>query len=107
MSEEQFWFVIINCPSIEIAETIGRGALLQGLSRSINISAEMRTAYLWEGRIVEDREVQLICKTSEALRDALFSFAKEAHSFEAPSIIALPITEVDPTYRQFLAGNLA
>ena len=105
MTDDEVWFVIVNCPSTEVAETIGRGALEQGLARAFNISAEMRTSYLWQGEVVENREVQLIFKLAGKNREALFSFAKSQHPFDVPSIKAWPIAEVDPDYRRYLLGD--
>lgn len=105
MEEDGAWFVIVNCPSAEVAEAIGKGALLKGLAKAYNISAEMRTSYLWKGEVVENREVQLIFKLPGEDREALFAHAKSEHPFEVPSIKAWPIAEVDPDYLRYLRGE--
>ncbi len=102
---DDVWFVIVNCPNTEVAETIGRGALEMGLAKAFNISAEMRTAYVWQGEVIEDREVQLIFKITGEDREALFAFAKSKHPFDVPSIKAWPIADMDPDYRKYLLGE--
>lgn len=105
MADDEVWFVIVNCPSTEVAEAIGKGALVKGLAKAFNITGEMRTSYLWQGEVVENREVQLIFKLAGEDREALFAFAKSQHPFDVPSIKAWPIAEVDPDYRRYILGE--
>jgi len=105
MTDNDVWLVIINCPSTEVADAIGKGALERGLAKAFNISAEMQTSYLWKGEVIQNREVQLIFKLAGKDRKALFEFAKSQHPFEVPSIKAWTITEVDPDYRRYLLGE--
>lgn len=105
MTEDTVWIVIINCPSTAVAETIGRGALERGLAKAFNITAEMKTGYVWKGQIVENREVQLIFKLTGENRDELYAFAKSEHPFEIPSIKAWPIPELDPDYLRYLLSD--
>lgn len=102
MTDGELWFVIINCPSLEVAEAIGKGALTRGIVKAYNIPTEMKTAYLWNGKIVDNREWQLIFKIAAKDREALFAFTKAEHPFEVPSILAWPVTAADPDYASYI-----
>ncbi|GAB5373663.1 MAG: divalent-cation tolerance protein CutA [Acuticoccus sp.] len=105
MADDALWFVIINCPSLEVADTIGKGALTRGLAKAYNIPAEMKTAYVWKGEIVDNREWQLVFKIAAKDRKALFAFAKAEHPFEVPSILAWPVPDGDPDYQRYIVGE--
>jgi len=105
MPADEIWFVIVNCPSRECAEAIGKGAIGQGLVQSVNISAEMATAYVWEGRVVDNREFQAMFKVPAKNREALFAYAKAHHPFETPAIVAWPVGDAEPDYRKYILGG--
>ena len=104
MTDGQIWIVLANCPDDTVAESIGKEAIAAGLARMFNISAPIRSAYVWQGEIVETLEVQLSFKVRVDQRDALFRLVKAHHPFEVPSIVAWPIAAADTDYLKYVVG---
>lgn len=107
MSESRLFFVIVNCPGEDVALQIGRAAIECGLAKAFNISAPMKTGYLWQGQYTENVEYQLLFKIEEASKAPLFELAKKMHPFEVAAIKALPITDTDPDYLAFVLDRNA
>ena len=51
----------------------------------------VRSMYRWKGKIENDQEVMLICKTTEEHLDKLIKRIKELHSYDVPEIVAIPV----------------
>ena len=105
VNQDDIWFVLINCPDQTAAETIGKNAVTAGLAMMFNISAPIRSGYLWQGELVETNEVQLSFKVKELNRVALFELATQHHPYEVPSIIGWPIEAIDPDYREHIMAS--
>jgi periplasmic divalent cation tolerance protein len=61
---------------------------------------------LWEGKINQEQEYQLIIKTDLNKFDELAAKIKTLHSYEVPEIIALPIIAGSKTYLDWLKSSL-
>lgn len=69
------------------ARRVARAALEARLAACINIVADVRSLFWWQGQIEEEAEVLAIFKTSEAKADRLEAFIAERHPYETPAII--------------------
>ncbi len=84
-------FVYITADGREEAERIGRGLIEARLAACVNIIDNMTSMYWWEGRVQDGRETVLIAKTTEALLPRLVEQVKQAHGYECPCVVALPV----------------
>lgn len=75
------------------------------LAACANVISNMQSIYRWKGKVVEDSEVILIFKTSEAQFDALKSCVLEMHSYEVPCIVAFPITHGHQPYLDWILSE--
>ena len=62
--------------------------------------------YLWQGKIEQDSEYQLIIKTDLNKFEQLAEKIKTLHSYEVPEIIAIPIVAGSKTYLDWLGTTL-
>lgn len=83
--------IYITTNSEEEAEIIGRNLVTRKLAACVNIIANMKSIYHWEGKIESNEEVILIAKTKKALIDEIIENVKTLHSYQCPCIIAIPI----------------
>ena len=83
--------VYITCENIEQASAIGAKLVEEKLAACVNIIDQMRSIYLWEGKIEEGVEVILLAKTKESLIKPLTNRVKSLHSYTCPCVISLPI----------------
>lgn len=84
--------VLITVPSAELGQKIARDLVEKKLAACVNILPPMRSIYTWEGRIVEEEEVLLLCKTRlELFESRLIPAVRALHPYQVPEIIALPV----------------
>ncbi|HEY2758139.1 MAG TPA: divalent-cation tolerance protein CutA [Pseudolabrys sp.] len=95
---ERAVLVYTTWPSIVEAEAAGRSIVEQRLAACVNIVPGMISHYWWERKIERAEEAVMIVKTRASLAEAVRKAVKEAHSYEMPSIMVLPVESVDAEY---------
>jgi periplasmic divalent cation tolerance protein len=86
-------FIYITAKDKTDAKKIGRILVEERLSACVNIIENMDSIYWWDGKVQEDNEVVLIAKTKESLVRELIERVKSLHSYSCPCVVALPITD--------------
>ena len=66
----------------------------------------MQSIYRWQGQIESATEVIATIKTSSAHFAELEEIIRAHHPYEVPEIIGIPIAEISPAYRAWLASEL-
>lgn len=99
--------VITNLPDRASAERLA-GLLVDGsFAACVNILAPCRSVYRWQGAVQNDEEHPLLIKTTQARYAALESAIRQAHPYDLPEIIALPVTSGLPAYLDWVAQETA
>jgi periplasmic divalent cation tolerance protein len=83
--------VLITTPTRDEAVKIGSALVDERLAACVNIVPEMRSLFFWEGKIQDERETLLICKSRLPRMEQLVARVKSLHSYAVPEVIALPI----------------
>ncbi len=89
MAEELI--VLITVSSNDEAEKVGATLVEEHLAACVNIMPGIRSIFFWEGKVQDEQELILLCKSTQQLLDKLISRVKELHSYTVPEILALPI----------------
>ncbi len=84
--------VLTNLPDSESAFNLARRLVELRLAACVNVLAPATSFYRWEGRIEQAGEVPLVMKTTAERYPELERFLREAHPYDLPEIIALPVT---------------
>lgn len=74
----------VTCPDLDTARSIARAALEARLVACANILPGVAALYRWQGEIVEDGEVLMVFKTTEAQRATLTTLILETHPYDLP-----------------------
>jgi periplasmic divalent cation tolerance protein len=82
----------------KIAEVLLEGRLIA----CANLIGGIRSLYRWEGKVCDDPEILLVCKTVRKHFAALSEKVKSVHSYDVPEIIALPVVEGYPPYLEWV-----
>jgi periplasmic divalent cation tolerance protein len=85
--------VLVTCEDTAQAERIAEAVVAERLAACVNVSAGIRSCYIWEGRQTWSDEVLLIIKTKNARFAALKERILALHSYTTPEIIAVPVVE--------------
>jgi len=98
--------VYINTADRAEALTIGRALVEAGLVASANVVPEISSVYDWQGEVRERSEAVLILKTKSGLLDDIVDRVQALHSYECPSIVAVPITGGNPDYLDWVEREM-
>jgi len=71
------------------ALALARTLVEEQLAACVNILPPMRSIFRWDGRIDDEREQQLLIKTSPARLEALKSRLLALHPYETPELLVL------------------
>lgn len=105
MTSLTYGLVLVTVASLSEGKAIATELIEAKLAACINL-LPIHSVYLWQGKINEDQEYQLIIKTELSKFEELASKIKTLHSYEVPEIIALPIITGSKTYLDWLASCL-
>jgi periplasmic divalent cation tolerance protein len=84
------------------AESIANQVVRSGLAACVNIVPGLKSVYLWKGAVEADDELLLLIKTTEARYQELEDTIREAHPYELPEIVCVPILAGLPGYLQWI-----
>ena len=84
-----FVVILSTAPAGEV-DRIARTLVEERLAACISIS-QVRSYFVWEGKLSEEIEDMMIIKTALDLEDKVKARIKDLHSYELPEVIVLPI----------------
>ena len=95
--------VLTNVPDNAVAERIAHALIDARAAACVNILAECRSVYRWQGVVETANEVPLLIKTSAEAYPRVEQLLRECHPFAVPEIIAVPIEQGLPEYLAWVA----
>ena len=98
--------ILITASMDEEAEKIANRLLTQRKAACVNIIPKVRSLFWWKGELDSADEAVLIVKSKASLIDEIVSLVKEAHSYEVPEVIALPLIGGNPDYLSWMSDEL-
>ena len=92
-SPTELLVVLCTVPDDTVARALADRLVSRRLAACVNILPGILSVYRWKGQIERESELLLLIKTRAArfveLRDALV----EAHPYEIPEVIAMPVCD--------------
>ena len=101
-----FKLLYTTAGSTDEARRIGRRLVEGGLAACVNIFPAMNSLYLWEGRLEDDDEVAMICKTTEDRARQAMDAILEVHSYDCPCVLILPVEGGNPAFLEWIAAQV-
>lgn len=98
----EFIQVITSVDSEEKAEEIARKLLEQRLAGCVQVLGPIKSRYWWEGKLEEAQEWLCLIKARASDYKAIEASIKEVHPYTVPEILAMPITQGNPDYLDWL-----
>jgi len=90
--------VITNLPDVASAEQLAEQIIEARAAACVNRHAPCTSTYRWKGVVETATEVPLLIKTTKAAYPRLEKLIREAHPYELPEIIAVPVNAGLPAY---------
>ena len=90
--------VLTNVPDNAVAQRIAQALVEARAAACVNIFAECRSVYRWQGAVETANEVSLLIKTTTEAYPRVERILRECHPYVVPEIIAVPIEHGLPEY---------
>ena len=97
--------VLVTAQSEAQARRMARKLLQAQHAASVNFMP-VNSMFLWKGAIQEEEETLMIISTRAESFDGLMSAIKEAHSYDTPEVIGLPVVLGSPEYLKWIDDEL-
>jgi len=97
--------VLTNLPDRATAEKLAEALVRKRVAACVNILAPCRSVYRWKGAVQHDEEHPVLIKTTRERYAALEAAIREAHPYELPEIVAVPIERGLPAYLAWVAAE--
>lgn len=91
MADTAITLLYVTAPDRETARQLARRVIEKEAAACANVLPGMRSVYRWQGRVVEADEAVLIVKTTRDHADAATRILVDAHPYDEPCVIALPV----------------
>ncbi|MBF6085303.1 divalent-cation tolerance protein CutA [Nocardia cyriacigeorgica] len=72
-----------------------------------NIIPGVRSIYQWDGQVHDDGESLVVLHTRRSLVPAIIERADAEHADETPQVLAVPVVDAHPGYRQWVLDTTA
>ncbi|MDR1424542.1 MAG: divalent-cation tolerance protein CutA [Azoarcus sp.] len=105
MSPPDILLVFTTLPEAARAHALAEALVDKRLAACVNILAPCASVYRWQGAVERAQETPLVIKTTLARYPALEAFVREAHPYELPELIAVPVTRGLAGYLDWVAAS--
>ncbi len=99
--------VLVTCPTLASAKRIAVRVVELRLAACVNLLPGVQSWFRWQGRIERAREALLLIKTTAESFEPLRQTVLQAHPYDVPEIIALPVTAGHAPYVAWIAESVA
>jgi periplasmic divalent cation tolerance protein len=94
--------IFITAASIEEGQKIAHVLVGEHLAACVNIVSSVQSIFYWQGKVCDETEVLLVCKSRGSLFGKICKRVKEIHSYTVPEVIALPISKGASDYLRWV-----
>lgn len=99
--------VLVTCGSRAEARKIARLVVEEHVAACANlVGAPVESVYRWKSKVESAKEYLLVIKTTRPRFAKLRRAILEAHSYDVPEIIALPIAVGSAPYLEWIADSV-
>lgn len=103
--KDKFIIIKTTYPNLKSGKKLAKILLNKKLAACIHFS-KIDCCYIWEGKIIDDKEISLSIKTRKYLYPKIEKIIKENHDYENPQIIGITIDEACESYLQWIDSNV-
>lgn len=101
----EYVIVLTTLPADADGAGLGRTLVEERLAACVNLLPPMESVFRWEGQIEQDREQQVIMKTSRARLAALWERLRELHPYEVPEFVVVSILDGSDAYLRWIGES--
>jgi periplasmic divalent cation tolerance protein len=98
--------VLSTCATEDEALKLARVLVEARVAACVTMVPGARSVYRWQGAVESTAECLLIIKSSRGLFEPLRMALEEAHAYDVPEVLAMPVVEGSAKYMSWLEGQL-
>jgi periplasmic divalent cation tolerance protein len=91
-----------TCPEEAVAKSISIALVAERLATCVNRIANVRSCYIWDGRLQDENEILLMIKTTAERLAALRARLVELHPYDLPELIATDVVGGNEPYLEWI-----
>ena len=99
--------VLSTWPTTVSVATLARKVIENRLAACVHCMPQIHSFFHWQGELKQESEQLLLFKTTSDRLSALQDFLGEAHPYELPEIIAIPVVAGLPAYLDWLRNSVS
>ena len=97
--------VFCSLPDDETARRLAHSLVERRLAACVQLMAPCESVYRWNEVVEESSEVPLVIKTTAARYAMLEEALREAHPYDVPEIVAIPVSHGLPEYLAWVVAQ--
>ena len=98
--------VRVSVPDEEVGRELAELLLSERLAACVQILGEMTSTYVWQGHVERENERLILAKTTAARFPQLCARLEEAHPYDTPEILAVPVVGASEPYAVWVAESV-
>lgn len=106
MTSTQAVLVLCTAPNEDSARTLADSALSARLAACVTLLPGATSLYIWQDKLEEKNEVQLLLKSDSCHQQALFALLKKMHPYNTPELLVIPVSHGESDYLSWLTASL-
>lgn len=103
--KEEFILIISTANNSDEAKKLAELIVKEQAAACVSVSSPVLSVYRWKSNVETEKEVMLFIKTVKNNYQRVEQLIIKNHSYEVPEIIALPITQGEERYLQWILDN--
>ena len=100
--DEECCEVVITADDADWLAGFARTLVEERLAACGHLVAPIRSVYRWNGAVHDDAEARVALHTRRSLVPAIVTRTGQAHSYDVPCVIALPVVGGNPDYLRWI-----
>ena len=105
MNETDYVIVLTTLPVDADALSFAQALVETRLAACVNLLPVMESVYRWEGKVEQERERQVVIKTSRVRVVALWERVRDLHPYDVPEFLVLPIDDGNEAYLRWVGES--
>ncbi len=98
MEGTHFWQVSTAVAERGQAEALALGSVAARLGACAQVSGPVTSTYWWQGELQSAQEWVVAIKTTAHSYPALEAYLRQAHPYQLPEVVAVPVVAGSPEY---------
>ena len=94
---KNIFIVLTTVGKIDNAKKLARKIVKNKVGFCVHIVKIESAVYLWRGKLVEEREYQILIKSRQKF-ELVEKFIKKNHPYEVPEIVSIKVDKVNRAY---------